>query len=331
MLCCFIASTCWLCFGLSQQHVNTEKSHISIISWFLGQGLSSLWISAKLVGNNFEMLTKQAEGGRPTKKTKQNPLFGMIPLIDLNPSCSSSPGHRVALWCSCDVLLSLSLSLSPACLRTKMVDRQRKSCTFFAFERQRWNSNCYMTRPPCEEITQYQREINCRVFGVFFKRTCNTHPWISNEILGSRLRPGIIYSKVCIVKWFPLIKCTLTKRLRHFFFHIISAIAIPQLFFFWLYDDGHWMMIVIQKGIGRHIWHLQYAWPNTDAVPCLQFPVASLIPHRQTLRDRELGGPACLPATPVSPLACLLTFWYFSLHPVRVCVFCPCVCVFFCQ
>lgn len=278
------------------------------------------------------MLTKQAEGGRPTKKTKQNPLFGMIPLIDLNPSCSSSPGHRVALWCSCDVLLSLSLSLSPACLRTKMVDRQRKSCTFFAFERQRWNSNCYMTRPPCEEITQYQREINCRVFGVFFKRTCNTHPWISNEILGSRLRPGIIYSKVCIVKWFPLIKCTLTKRLRHFFFHIISAIAIPQLFFFWLYDDGHWMMIVIQKGIGRHIWHLQYAWPNTDAVPCLQFPVASLIPHRQTLRDRELGGPACLPATPVSPLACLLTFWYFSLHLLCVCVclcFVPvCVCFF---
>lgn len=193
------------------------------------------------------MLTKQAEGGRPTKKTKQNPLFGMIPLIELNPSCSSSPGHRVALWCSCDVLLSLSLSLSPACLRTKMVDRQRKSCTFFAFERQRWNSNCYMTRPPCEEITQYQREINCRVFLVFFKRTCNTHPWISNEILGSRLRPGIIYSKVCIVKWFPLIKCTLTKRLRHFFFHIISAIAIPQLHFFFFFfgfmmTDTEWWL-----------------------------------------------------------------------------------------
>ena len=185
-----------------------------------------------------------------------------------------------------------------------------------------------MTRPPCEEITH---SIKGRLIAgcFFFKRTCNTHPWISNEILGSRLRPGIIYSKVCIVKWFPLIKCTLTKRLKHFFpYNLCHRNSVVAFFFFFLALRWRWLNDDCdpKKGIGRHIWHLQYAWPNTDAVPCLQFPVASLIPHRQTLRDRELGGPACLPATPVSPLACLLTFWYFSLHPVCVCV-CPCVCV----
>lgn len=58
-------------------------------------------------------------------------------------------------------------------------------------------------------------------------------------------------------------------------------------------------------------------WPNIDIVPCLWFPVVPLISHRQTLRDRELRGPARLTKSPVSPLACLLTFWYLGL-----CVFC---------
>lgn len=261
----------------------------------------------------------------------------MIPLIDLNPSCSSSPGHRVALWCSCDVLLSLSLSLSPACLRTKMVDRQRKSCTFFAFERQRWNSNCYMTRPPCEEITQYQREINCRVFGVFFKRTCNTHPWISNEILGSRLRPGIIYSKVCIVKWFPLIKCTLTKRLRHFFFHIISAIAIPQLHFFFFFLALWWRTLNDDCDPKRN-WeaHLASTICMAEHRRRALFTISScVLDSTQTNTKGQRARRPGLSSSDTSLSSCLSTdlliFQSASPVRVRVFVFCPCVCVFFCQ
>lgn len=213
-----------------------------------------------------------------------------------------------------------------------MVDRQRKSCTFFAFERQRWNSNCYMTRPPCEEITQYQREINCRVFGVFFKRTCNTHPWISNEILGSRLRPGIIYSKVCIVKWFPLIKCTLTKRLRHFFFHIISAIAIPQLHFFCFFLALWWRTLNDDCDPKRN-WeaHLASTICMAEHRRRALFTISScVLDSTQTNTKGQRARRPGLSSSDTSLSSCLSTdlLIFQSASCACVCVLSLCVCVF---
>lgn len=56
----------------------------------------------------------------------------------------------------------------------------------------------------------------------------------------------------------------------------------------------------------RHIWHLQYAWPNTVRL-CPVYDFRLRFTQTNT-EDRKRRGPVCRTMAPVSPLACWLTF-----------------------
>lgn len=93
-----------------------------------------------------------------------------------------------------------------------------------------------------------------------------------NKILGSHFMSNIIYLKVCTVKWLPLIKYALTLRgLCIFPYNLCHHNSVVESFGFMTTKTEWWLWI---KGNERHIWHLQYAWPNTVAMPCLWVPAA---------------------------------------------------------
>lgn len=107
-----------------------------------------------------------------------------------------------------------------------------------------------------------------------------------------------------------------TKRLMHFFQHIISSIIIPHFEFLPTQrlrpnNDS------ASKEMKKHIRLLQYTRPNTDTAP--RWWSLVMFHADKQWGARELRGPVCPTATHVSPPGSPLNLWYFTQHPAPAC------------